>query len=321
MKRNKRMAFVLVLLCALMMASTALAACSSSEDHRFGPWKVKRNPTCRETGLQFKYCTKCDHWEKRETAKLKHEADAWVVTSEPTCTKRGVENATCLLCGDQIKRYIDMIPHEYGEMVVTREPACTEQGRGEYVCTGCGKKKAENIAKLGHDWLITSVTKEPTCKEAGSGEMNCQRCGRTQTSQIDRLEHEWGEWNITREPDGKKKGLRVGVCALCGEERTEQFYWEGTLYLDMEPCEEVIAMQTMLRDLGYYAGSIRSGAFGELTGRAVGKFQKANGMQETEVADPQTLEMIESEWEKATGRSAETLTKTDMESAEAAQSL
>ena len=82
------------------------------------------------------------------------------------------------------------------------------------------------------------------------------------------------------------------------EEQTEKFYDEGTLYEGMEPCEAVIRMQTMLKDLGYYNGSIRTGTFGEGTGRAVARFQKANGLEETGIADANTLTIIESQWEK-----------------------
>ena len=64
--------------------------------------------------------------------------------------------------------------------------------------------------------------------------------------------------------------------------------------------EEVIRLQEMLRDLGYYSGSIRSGQFGSVTGSAVAKFQKANGLKATQVADSETLARIEEAW-KALG--------------------
>lgn len=115
---------------------------------------------------------------------------------------------------------------------------------------------------------------------------------------IDHLEHVYGEYTVTSQPDGKKKGTRVAACTLCGKERTERFYDEGTLYEDMEPCEAVITMQTQLKDLGYYNGSIRTGKFGEGTTRAVAKFQQANGLKQSGIADPATLEAIQSAWEK-----------------------
>lgn len=155
-----------------------------------------------------------------------------------------------------------------------------------------------SLAKLGHDWGEVSVTQEPTCAKKGKGEQICARCGKTQTVSIDHLEHVYGEYTVTSQPDGKKKGTRVAACTLCGKERTERFYDEGTLYEDMEPCEAVITMQTQLKDLGYYNGSIRTGKFGEGTTRAVAKFQQANGLKQSGIADPATLEAIQSAWEK-----------------------
>ena len=115
---------------------------------------------------------------------------------------------------------------------------------------------------------------------------------------LDRLEHEFGEWTVLSEPDGKKKGTREHTCALCGETKQERFYLEGTLYEDMPANEAVIRLQEMLRDLGLYNGAIRTGKFGEKTAQAVASFQKKNGLKASGVADPATLERIESEWAK-----------------------
>ena len=126
------------------------------------------------------------------------------------------------------------------------------------------------------------------------------RCEKTQTERVDKLEHDFTEWTVIKEPSGQTKGTRERVCTSCGEKFSERFFWEGTLYQDMTPCEEVIRLQEMLRDLGYYSGSIRSGQFGSVTGSAVAKFQKANGLKATQVADPETLARIEEAW-KALG--------------------
>ena len=191
-----------------------------------------------------------------------------------------------------------MLPHEYGKLEVVTEPTCTQNGQGRYTCEVCGKHKNEKIEKLGHDWGEVAVTQEPTCNKAGKGEQTCARCGKTKSVKLDHLEHVYGEYTVKSEPQGKKMGVRTAVCTLCGREVTEKFYDEGTLYEGMTPCEAVMRMQTMLKDLGYYNGSIRTGTFGEGPGRAVARFQKANGLEETGVADANTLTMIESQWEK-----------------------
>lgn len=300
---KKKVSLACLLLTVLMLwAAVACAACPTDEAHRYGPWKTKRNPSCRDTGLQFKYCQLCDHWEKRELAKLPHTLEEYEILREPTCAEAGVKQGVCTECNNVVKKSIDKLPHTFGEMAVVKEPTCTSGGRGEYTCMVCGGKKGEKLEKLGHDWGEIAVIKEATCKRAGSGEATCLRCGREQTLKIDKLEHVFGAWTIVAEPEGRKKGTEEAVCTLCGEKQTRRFYWEGTLYEDMEPNEDVIRLQEMLRDLGYYKGSIRSGTFGSLTGTAVARFQRDHGLEATELVDPQTLALIESEWQKATGK-------------------
>lgn len=308
-----------LLACLLLLTATAYAACPTDEAHRYGPWKTKTSATCTRQGHQFKYCTKCDHWEQRRTAKLPHTPDQWVVTKEPTCTAKGRQEATCTVCGNRFGKSIDMLPHAYGDMVTAKAPTCTQNGRGEYTCKDCGRIRKETIDRLGHDFGDVAVTKEPTCKASGTGKKTCRRCAYEQTVKIDKLEHVWGEWTVTQEPAGKKKGSRQAVCTLCGGERTERFYWDGTLYEGMKANEAVIRLQEQLRDLGYYKGNIRSGSFGELTTEAVARFQKEHGMQAHGVADLETLRLIETEWNKAFG--TESLDETEMEKAQEALPL
>lgn len=301
---KKKMAIACLLMAGLMLLSTAYAACPTDEAHRYGSWQTKRSASCRDVGLQFKYCRLCDHWEKRELPKLPHTLVEYETLKEATCSEHGVIQGVCTACNTRVKQSTDKLPHTFGEMAVVKEPTCTTSGRGEYTCTVCGGKESEKLDKLGHDWGEMTVTKEPTCKRTGTGEVTCQRCGRTQSQRIDKLEHVYGEWTITKEPEGRSKGVKESVCALCGDTKTQRFYWEGTLYEDMEPNEDVIRLQEMLRDLGYYKGSIRSGTFGSMTGAAVARFQRDHGMEATELADPTTIALIESEWEKAAGGNA-----------------
>ncbi|MBQ2989744.1 MAG: peptidoglycan-binding protein [Clostridia bacterium] len=88
----------------------------------------------------------------------------------------------------------------------------------------------------------------------------------------------------------------------------------------MKRCEEVIHLQEMLKDLGYYDGPINTGTFGKQTGRAVARFQRDNGLEATEVADPQTIELIEEKWTLKTSKtSVEQLDLEEMENAAEAQ--
>ena len=69
-----------------------------------------------------------------------------------------------------------------------------------------------------------------------------------------------------------------------------------TLRYDMRS-DAVLKLQQDLNKLGYYSGTL-SGHFGSKTEAAVMSFQKANGLEETGIADANTLTIIESQWEK-----------------------
>ncbi len=259
----KKTALLFLLAAALLCATAALA-----DEHYYGRWMTKREPTCTTPGLQFRYCLHCDHWEQRDTKKLPHTVEERTVTKEPTCTQEGVESAYCTVCGSYLRN---------------------------------------KIPKLGHDWEVVSAKVEPTCTKGGKGTMKCTRCGKTKEGNIPKLGHQWSDWSVLQDAVDQKRGLREHVCTLCGKTEKEHFYAEGTLYQDMEACPEVIRLQTMLTDLGYYSGKINTGTFGAQTGKAVARFQKTHKLKETQVADPVTLEAIEASWEKKTGRSASEL--------------
>lgn len=297
-RKMRKTGWVLLLVGALLLPLGTAGA--EHTEHTFGSWRTKRSATCTQTGLQFRYCTGCDHWEKRELDKLPHTADKWVVVLEPTCTAEGRMEAHCTVCGTLMRKAIEKVPHQYGEEEVIREATCLQEGKGQFTCEICGARSSVKIDPLGHDWKKTGVSQAATCQDYGSYEEACLRCEKTQTERVDKLEHDFTEWTVIKEPSGQTKGTRERVCTSCGEKFSERFFWEGTLYQDMTPCEEVIRLQEMLRDLGYYSGSIRSGQFGSVTGSAVAKFQKANGLKATQVADSETLARIEEAW-KALG--------------------
>lgn len=318
----KKRVCLLAALMAVLFAATAFAACEREEDHRYGSWKTKTSATCTRQGHQFKYCSKCDHWDQRWTAKLPHTPGEMTVTKEPTCTQTGRQEAICQVCGQTVRYTIEKLPHNDGEMTTIKEPTCTANGTGERTCADCGRAKRESIERLGHDWDSTVVTKEPTCTKTGTAEDVCLRCGRVEKTTLDRTEHPFGEWTVTREPQGKRKGIRTAVCTMCGREREEYFFPEGTLYEGMEACEEVVRMQEKLRDLDFYRGAIRSGQFGDLTTSAVARFQKSVGLEESGVADEQTLSALRIAWEQATGKTdVTTLKPEEMEGAQQAQAI
>ena len=54
--KGKMLTGGLALLCVLLLASTVGAESECGENHVFGPWKTKRETTCRLEELDFRYC-------------------------------------------------------------------------------------------------------------------------------------------------------------------------------------------------------------------------------------------------------------------------
>lgn len=256
----------------MMLVFCLMLSVAKADDHRYGNWIQDRAPTCTLEGHEKRYCKDCDHWEQRYTPKLPHTVEQWTVTKEPTCTEDGARSAYCTVCGSFLRVKLD---------------------------------------KLGHDWQVLEADKAPTCDSSGTGTLICSRCGRTKTGKIAKLTHQFTPWTVTSEPRGKTKGTREHTCTLCGKTFSEKFYYEGTLYEGMMPNEEVIRLQVMLRDLGYYTGKISSGSFGSMTGKAVYNFQKAQGLPATEVADIPTLQRMAALWMAKTGRDVMSITSAD----------
>lgn len=67
--------------------------------HTFGDWKVIKNATCDEEGLEERVCSVCGEKETKVIPKLEHN---WVEISrkEPTATEDGYIEYKCTVCGD-----------------------------------------------------------------------------------------------------------------------------------------------------------------------------------------------------------------------------
>ena len=85
------------------------------------------------------------------------------VEKQPTCTETGVQYkiVKCTVCGEVISKDKETIPalgHKYGEEPIkVVAPTCTEQGYSVYACTVCGHEKNDDfVAAAGHKYLNDS---------------------------------------------------------------------------------------------------------------------------------------------------------------------
>ena len=121
-----------------------------SEQHEHvGNWVSKVDPTCTDTGIEERTCTRCGTKEERETPALGHDFSNGLVTiKEATCTEKGLQECTCSRCGHKETSEVDALGHKY---VVKEESKSSIMKQGEtiYECTRCGdvytKKDKSNV--------------------------------------------------------------------------------------------------------------------------------------------------------------------------------
>ena len=155
--------------------------------HLEGEWTVETAPSCTETGLEVKKCTRCGIvLQSRTIEATGHTWNSGVVTKEPTCTADGVKTFTCTTCGYTITKPIPATGHTPGEWETTKEATCTENGTKVRHCTVCGDIVSEDIIPAtGHQYGEWTITIHPSETTPGEKERTCSVCGHKETQAID----------------------------------------------------------------------------------------------------------------------------------------
>ena len=155
--------------------------------HDLIDWAVTQAPTCTESGLEERWCQRCEHREARIVDPLGHSYTATIV--EPQCTVGGYTEYVCF-CGDSYRtNFTNPTGHHY-EGVVT-EPGCTEMGYTTYTCACGDSYKSDYTVPTGHQY--EGVVTEPTCTEGGYTTYVCS-CGDSYVSNYtNALGHEYAD--------------------------------------------------------------------------------------------------------------------------------
>ena len=137
----------------------------------------EKEPTCTESGLGHKECTKCNTFMESGIV-----ANALGHTGGTATCK---DQAVCTRC-NQPYGSINGSRHGDTEVRGYRAATCTSGGyTGDTYCKDCGTKLSSgNTAnKLGHNYE-SEVTKQPTTTEEGLRTYTCSRCGDSYTETI-----------------------------------------------------------------------------------------------------------------------------------------
>jgi len=136
----------------------------------------EKAPTCNESGLGHKECTKCGTVVESgivisaagHSGELRH-------FEEPTCTTEGYTGDTyCSECGSWLSGgvKISLTGHNYVG-VVTRKATTEREGIRTYTCSKCGGSYTESIAKL----VADTTTEKPADKNDEKWEMVREELG------------------------------------------------------------------------------------------------------------------------------------------------
>lgn len=215
----------------------------------------EKAPTCTESGLGHKECTKCGtvmesgivvnalgHTGGSATCKdkavcarckqpygstdgSKHGDTEVRGYRAATCTSGGYTGDTyCKDCGAKLSSGTSTGAKGHNYVgTVTTEPTTETTGVRTYTCSSCGDSYTEVIPKLPkeeHKHVYTSsVTKEATCTQNGTRTYTCV-CGDSYTETIPATDHSYSS-EVTTQPTADKEGVMTYTCSACGHTYTD----------------------------------------------------------------------------------------------------
>lgn len=269
--------------------------------HSYGKWKVTREATCVKKGERTRTCSACGHEQKEEYLD-EHTFGEWKVTKQPTCTEKGERKHTCKVCGLEEKQQMDKLPHDY-EWHVTLEATDHSSGIRSKVCKVCGhnggeesfdpegtlrrKDKGEDVRAMqqllveqgylnvgGADGIFGGGTEKALMQYQKDRGLNPDGIAWPQT--LADLQHDYGPWETVKQMTRTEAGERVRVCRGCGFEQHETIEC-GTVFEKGRRGEDVRALQQIIKEVGYDAGSF-DGIYGKKLDAALAGFAADRGM-------------------------------------------
>ncbi len=270
-------------------------------DHEFGRWKITKEATCAKKGARVRTCEVCGYKDRQEYLD-EHTFGAWTLTKEPTCTEKGERVHTCAVCGTTEKQTMNMLPHDY-EWQVTLEATDHSSGIRAKICAVCGanggeetfdpegtirrKDRGEDVRALqqllvdqgylnagGADGIFGGGTEKAVIQFQKDQGLEPDGVAWPQTRQ--RLNHEFGPWTTVKAMPRTEAGERVRVCVDCGFEQRE-ISESGTVFERGRRGEDIRALQQIVKQLGYDAGSL-DGIYGRKLDAAFAGFAADHGL-------------------------------------------
>ncbi len=173
--------------------------------------------TCAESGTKTLVCS-CGSVRTEKIPAVGHLWGAWKILKEATTTEQGLNQRTCTRCNTAETLAMPKLTvghtHEYKTSVI-READCLNFGEKKFTCA-CGLFYTNTIPATGHSYA-DKVTKDASCEENGIKSFTCA-CGASYTEVIAALGHSWGDWVTAKEPTTTEDGAEKRTCSACSKE-------------------------------------------------------------------------------------------------------
>lgn len=185
----------------------------------------EKAPTCTESGLGHKECTKCN--TVMESGIVVNALGHTGGTA--TCK----DKAVCTRC-NQPYGSTNGSKHGNTEVRGYRAATCTSGGyTGDTYCKDCGTKLSSGTSTgaTEHDYAGV-VTKEATCTQSGIRTYTCS-CGDSYTETISESNHNYSS-KVTTQPTADQEGVMTYTCSICGHTYTDSIAKTGNGGTDAE---------------------------------------------------------------------------------------
>ncbi len=203
-------------------------ACRNGHTYNNAIWKIVREVSCTQDGLEGLCCDNCGYVSDTRVYKTKlghkYTEGKWQTVTALDCVTDHVEGILCENCKEPREtRTVQKAPgHKYtaGQYVTVSSAGCVEDGLSAVICSVCDTHVSTKvIPATGHtagQWETVSVV---GCKVDGIRIKSCTVCGDMVDEEITPARHTFdaNKWEQTLAPTCTKDGESAVICSVCGE--------------------------------------------------------------------------------------------------------
>lgn len=200
-----------------------------------------KSPTCTNTGSIKFTCKDCNYGYTKTTSKLGHSYVNLGNTTEKVAKvglcMRVVKKEKCSRCSNVQTTVVSKDnSHDY-KCTIKTSPTCSKNGSALYECKTCKYKYTKVMTATGHTFVDVGVKLEKVCTKpicTNTYQLSkCTKCSQTNQKLI---------------ATDKAHDYKNNVCKTCGLKLDTIF--------NPNSSEQTKALQTHLKKLGYYTGSV-----------------------------------------------------------------